>query len=116
MHVAEYSKNALRLVLHIFQQRAYAERMSLNINFGCGDTHEVAVSKFFRSIAMNKDQVNGRLEQAKGKVEEVAGKVIHNDRLKVEGKADQVSGKVQAQFGDAKAAVKDKAKHIVDKI
>lgn len=65
---------------------------------------------------MNKDQVKGRLEQAKGKVEEVAGKVIHNDRLQAEGKADQVSGKVQAQFGDAKAAVKDKAKHIVDKI
>lgn len=65
---------------------------------------------------MNKDQVKGRLEQAKGKIEEVAGKVVGNDRLEAEGKADQVSGKAQARFGDTKAAVKDKAQDIVDKI
>ena len=65
---------------------------------------------------MNKDQVEGRLDQAKGKIKELAGKVIDNDRLEAKGKADQVSGKVQAGFGDTKEAVKDKAKHIVDKI
>lgn len=65
---------------------------------------------------MNKDQVKGRLEQAKGKVEEVAGKVVHNDHLKAEGKVDQASGKVQAQFGDAKEAVKSKAKDLANKI
>lgn len=65
---------------------------------------------------MNKDQVTGRLEQAKGKIEEVAGKVVGNDRLRAEGTADQVSGKVQAEFGDTKEVVKDKACDIVDKI
>ena len=65
---------------------------------------------------MNKDQVEGRVDQAAGKIKELAGKVISNDRLEAEGKADQVSGKVQANFGDAKEAVKDKAKDIVDKL
>jgi uncharacterized protein YjbJ (UPF0337 family) len=65
---------------------------------------------------MNTDQIKGRIEQAKGKVTELAGKATHNNKLKVEGAADQVAGKVQADFGDAKQAVKDKAKHIIDKI
>ena len=64
---------------------------------------------------MNKDQVEGRLDQAKGKIKELAGKVIDNDHMEAEGKADQVSGKVQAGFGDTKEAVKDKAKDLVDK-
>ena len=65
---------------------------------------------------MNKDQVEGRLDQAKGKIKELAGKVIDNDRLEAKGKAEQVSGKVQAKVGDSKEAVKDRAKDIVDKL
>lgn len=65
---------------------------------------------------MNKYQVEGRLDQAKGKIKEITGKVIDNDRLEAEGKAKNVSGKVQAGYGDAKQAVKDKAKAIVDKL
>ena len=55
---------------------------------------------------MNKDQVDGRLEQAKGKLKEVAGNVADNDRLKTEGLADQVAGKTEANVGDAKESVK----------
>lgn len=61
---------------------------------------------------MNKDQVDGRLEQAKGKLKEVAGNVADNDRLKAEGLADQASGKTEAKVGDAKETVKDK----IDKV
>lgn len=55
---------------------------------------------------MNKDQVDGRLEQAKGKLKEVAGEVVGNDRLKAEGEVDQVAGKTEAKVGDAKESVK----------
>ncbi len=55
---------------------------------------------------MNKDQVDGRLEQAKGKLKEVAGEVVGNDRLKAEGEVDQVAGKTEATVGDAKESVK----------
>ena len=65
---------------------------------------------------MNTDQVKGRIEQAKGKVTELAGKVTDNDKLKAEGKVGQLAGKTQANYGDAKEAVKDKAKDIIDKI
>lgn len=65
---------------------------------------------------MNKDQVEGRVDQIKGKIAEVTGKVIGNTELEAEGKADQLSGKVQANFGDTKEVVKDKAKEIINKI
>jgi uncharacterized protein YjbJ (UPF0337 family) len=65
---------------------------------------------------MNKDQVTGRVEQVKGKVAEVTGKVLDNDKMAAEGKADQIAGKTQANFGDAKEAVKDKAKDIINKL
>ena len=61
---------------------------------------------------MNKDQVDGRIEQAKGKVKEVAGKATGSDRLKAEGEVDQVAGKTQATVGDAK----EKVKKTIDKI
>lgn len=56
---------------------------------------------------MNKDQVNGRLEQVKGQVKETTGKVVGNDRLRAEGQIDKTAGKVQAGVGDAKEKVKD---------
>lgn len=56
---------------------------------------------------MNKDQVQGRLDQAKGHVKEQAGKAVGNDRLRAEGQLDKTSGKIQAGVGDAKEKVKD---------
>lgn len=61
---------------------------------------------------MNKDQVDGRLEQAKGKLKEVAGKLTGNERLEAEGDVDQVAGKTEATVGDAK----EKVKNTIDKI
>jgi len=65
---------------------------------------------------MNKDQVEGRVDQVKGKLQEVAGKVMSDEQLRAEGRANQISGKVQANYGDAKEAIRDKAKDIVDKL
>lgn len=56
---------------------------------------------------MNKDQVEGRLDQAKGKIKEVTGKATDNKSLEAEGTADKVGGKVQAEYGDGKEKVKD---------
>lgn len=69
-----------------------------------------------KDMKMNKDQVEGRVDQLKGKVVEAAGKVTGSTKLQAEGKADQLSGKVQANFGDTKEIVKDKAKEIINKI
>ena len=60
---------------------------------------------------MNKDRIEGSVEQAKGKVKEVAGKVTGDSKLENEGKAQQVAGKVQNAVGGFKDAVKDAVKH-----
>jgi uncharacterized protein YjbJ (UPF0337 family) len=61
---------------------------------------------------MNKDQVQGRVDDVKGKIKEAAGKAVGNERLTTEGQIDQVAGKTQAKVGDAKEVVKD----AIDKI
>jgi uncharacterized protein YjbJ (UPF0337 family) len=60
---------------------------------------------------MNKDRIQGSLEQAKGKVKEVAGKAIGDAKLETEGKTQQVAGKVQNAVGGFKDAVKDAVNH-----
>lgn len=55
---------------------------------------------------MNKDQVEGRVEEVKGKVKEVAGKVVGNSELELKGVIQKNSGKIQAAFGDAKDDIK----------
>ncbi len=65
---------------------------------------------------MNKDQVEGRIEQTTGKAKEVAGKLVGNDRLTTEGMAEQLKGKVQAGYGDAKENAKDKVNKAIDKL
>jgi uncharacterized protein YjbJ (UPF0337 family) len=60
---------------------------------------------------MNKDRIEGSVEQAKGKVKEVAGKVSGDSKLETEGKAQQIAGKVQNTIGGFKDAVKEAVKN-----
>jgi uncharacterized protein YjbJ (UPF0337 family) len=53
-------------------------------------------------VIMDKDRIEGSLEQAKGKVKEVAGKITGDSKTEAEGKADQVKGKVQNTIGGIK--------------
>lgn len=65
---------------------------------------------------MNKDQVEGRVEQAKGHVKDAVGNVTGNRQLEAEGEAQKVGGKVQAGYGDAKEDAKDGARNVIDKL
>jgi uncharacterized protein YjbJ (UPF0337 family) len=60
---------------------------------------------------MDKDRIEGSVEQAKGKVKEIAGKIVGDSKLETEGKAQQVAGKVQNTVGGLKDAVKEAAKN-----
>jgi uncharacterized protein YjbJ (UPF0337 family) len=60
---------------------------------------------------MNKDRIQGSIEQAKGKVKEVAGKATGDSKLQAEGKTQQVAGKVQNAVGGFKDAVKEAVNH-----
>ena len=64
---------------------------------------------------MNKDQVEGRIDQVKGAIKETTGKALGNEKLTAEGHADKVVGKVQANVGDAKETIKDAVNKFIDK-
>jgi uncharacterized protein YjbJ (UPF0337 family) len=60
---------------------------------------------------MDKDRIEGSVEQAKGKAKEIAGKITGDSKLETEGKAQQVAGKVQNAVGGFKDAVKEAVKN-----
>jgi uncharacterized protein YjbJ (UPF0337 family) len=56
---------------------------------------------------MDKDRIQGSVEQAKGKVKEVVGKVSGDAKLEAEGKTQQTAGKIQNAVGGFKDALKE---------
>ncbi len=59
---------------------------------------------------MNKDQIQGRVEEAKGSIKQTTGRVIGNPDLEDRGAGEKVAGKVQKTYGDVKEQVKDDVK------
>jgi uncharacterized protein YjbJ (UPF0337 family) len=56
---------------------------------------------------MNKDRIQGSVEQAKGKAKEIAGKVTGDTKLESKGKAQKVGGKIQNTVGGMKDTIKE---------
>jgi len=59
------------------------------------------------SMSINKDQVEGRVNEAAGKVQEVAGKAVGNPKQQVKGAINKVAGAAQAKYGDVKSDLQD---------
>lgn len=58
---------------------------------------------------MNKDQVNGRVEEAKGKAKEAIGVLLDDKSMETEGTIQKNVGKIQKGYGDIKEDInKDK--------
>ena len=57
--------------------------------------------------APNKDEMEGKYEQAKGSVKEGFGRLTGDDDLQAEGSADKLKGDVQEGWGGAKRKVGD---------
>lgn len=53
----------------------------------------------------NRDEIEGKLDQAKGKIKETVGRAANDRDLETEGNADRAGGKVQEGFGTAKRKV-----------
>jgi uncharacterized protein YjbJ (UPF0337 family) len=71
----------------------------------CNRLYFVAHSK---ETVMDKDRVQGSIDQAKGKVKEWAGKVTGDTKTEAEGQMDQAKGKVQNTVGGMKDAARGK--------
>ena len=57
---------------------------------------------------VDKDRIEGSVEQAKGKIKEIAGKVTGDSKLEADGKSDQVAGKIQNAVGGLKDTLRGK--------
>jgi uncharacterized protein YjbJ (UPF0337 family) len=61
-------------------------------------------------MSINKDQVQGRVEETKGAIKEVAGKLVGDETLETKGNIQKNLGKVQGTLGDIKQNVKESLK------
>ncbi len=61
-------------------------------------------------MAINKDQVRGRVKVVKGAVTQVTGRLVGSKKLQAKGKIQKNLGKVQAKYGDLKKRVLDSSK------
>jgi uncharacterized protein YjbJ (UPF0337 family) len=53
----------------------------------------------------NRDELEGKFDQAKGTAKETVGRAINDRELEGEGRADQTGGEVQEGFGKARRKV-----------
>ena len=64
----------------------------------------------------NKDEIEGKFDQAKGKTKETIGRAIDDEELEAEGTADHAKGKVSEGFGKARRKVGEAVEDIGDAI
>ena len=64
----------------------------------------------------NKDELEGKWDQAKGKTKETIGRAIDDDELEAEGRADHAGGKVEEGFGKARRKVGEAIEDVGDAI
>ena len=64
----------------------------------------------------NRDEVEGKFDQAKGRTKEVVGRAIDDRELEDEGTADRVGGNVEEGFGKARRKVGEAIEDLGDKI
>ncbi len=73
----------------------------------CGSFGAFSVETPNDTPAVNKDQVNGRVEETKGAVKEITGKVLDDKGMEIEGNIQKNLGKAQAGYGDIKQDIKE---------
>jgi len=66
----------------------------------------VMATNIYQETLMNKDQVEGLVEEVKGKVKEAAGVILDDKGMEIEGNVQKNVGKVQSGFGDLKEDIK----------
>jgi uncharacterized protein YjbJ (UPF0337 family) len=64
----------------------------------------------------NKDEVEGKFDQAKGAVKENVGRAINDHEMETEGQADRAGGNIKEGFGTARRKVGEAIEDIGDSI
>lgn len=64
----------------------------------------------------NRDEVEGKFDQAKGKTKETIGRAINDRKLENEGQAEHAGGKVQEGAGKVRRKVGEAIEDVGDAI
>jgi uncharacterized protein YjbJ (UPF0337 family) len=64
----------------------------------------------------NRDELEGKLDQAKGSAKETVGRLINDRDLESEGNADRTGGKVQEGFGKGRRKIGEAIEDIGESI
>ena len=64
----------------------------------------------------NRDEIEGKLDQAKGKTKETVGRVLDDGELEAEGRADNAGGNLQEGYGKARRKVGEAVEDVGDAI
>lgn len=64
----------------------------------------------------NRDEMEGRLDQAKGSIKEGIGDATGDREMENEGKIDRAEGNIQEGFGEGRRKVGDTIKDIGDAV
>jgi uncharacterized protein YjbJ (UPF0337 family) len=65
---------------------------------------------------MNRDELEGKVDQLKGKVKQAAGDLSDDEKLKDEGVADEAGGDVQEGFGRGRRKVGEAIEDLGEKL
>ena len=67
-------------------------------------------------LLMNRDELDGKVDQVKGKVKQATGDLTDNERLHDEGVADEAAGNVQEGFGRGRRKVGEAIEDLGEKL
>jgi uncharacterized protein YjbJ (UPF0337 family) len=65
---------------------------------------------------MNRDELEGKVDQLKGKAKQAAGDLTDDEKLQDEGVADEAGGDVQEGFGRGRRKVGEAIEDLGDKL
>jgi uncharacterized protein YjbJ (UPF0337 family) len=65
---------------------------------------------------MNKDELDGKMDQVKGRVKQGVGDLTNDERLRDEGVADEAAGEVQEGFGRGRRKVGEAIEDLGEKL
>ena len=61
-------------------------------------------------MGINKDQVEGRVDEVKGSVKEATGKAVGNASLEIKGNIEKNLGRTKAKIGDVEENLRKPSK------
>jgi uncharacterized protein YjbJ (UPF0337 family) len=67
-------------------------------------------------LLMNRDELDGKVDQVKGKVKQATGDLTDNEQLHDEGVADEAAGNVQEGFGRGRRKVGEAVEDLGEKL